>query len=30
VFGIHGGVLDRVDAAFFTIVTAYYLTLVAH
>lgn len=27
VFGAHGGVLDRLDAVFFTIVTAYYVTL---
>ena len=26
-FGAHGGVLDRLDAVFFTIVTAYYVTL---
>jgi phosphatidate cytidylyltransferase len=25
-FGEHGGVLDRLDAAFFTVVTAYYVT----
>lgn len=27
VFGAHGGVLDRLDAVFFTIVTAYYVSL---
>jgi phosphatidate cytidylyltransferase len=27
VFGAHGGVLDRLDAVFFTIVTAYYVAL---
>jgi phosphatidate cytidylyltransferase len=27
VFGAHGGVLDRLDAVFFTVVTAYYVTL---
>ncbi|HEX4759353.1 MAG TPA: CDP-archaeol synthase, partial [Thermoleophilaceae bacterium] len=26
-FGPHGGVLDRLDAVFFTAVTAYYVTL---
>jgi phosphatidate cytidylyltransferase len=27
VFGAHGGVLDRLDAVFFTVVTAYYVSL---
>src|SRR5258705_10426268 len=27
VFGAHGGVLDRLDAVFFTVVTAYYVAL---
>jgi phosphatidate cytidylyltransferase len=27
VFGAHGGVLDRLDAVFFTLVTAYYVSL---
>ncbi len=30
VFGAHGGVLDRLDAVFFTVVTAYYVTLAVH
>ena len=27
VFGAHGGVLDRLDALFFTVVTAYYVVI---
>ena len=27
VFGAHGGALDRLDAVFFTAVTAYYVSL---
>ena len=26
-FGAHGGVLDRLDAVFFTVVTAYYVAV---
>nr|MBA2342540.1 phosphatidate cytidylyltransferase [Thermoleophilaceae bacterium] len=26
-FGAHGGVLDRLDAVFFSVVAAYYVTL---
>jgi phosphatidate cytidylyltransferase len=28
VFGAHGGVLDRLDAVFFTVVVGYYVSLV--
>jgi phosphatidate cytidylyltransferase len=28
VFGAHGGALDRLDAAFFTLVGGYYISLV--
>jgi len=27
VFGAHGGALDRLDAVFFTVVTAYYVVI---
>ena len=27
IFGAHGGALDRLDAVFFTVVTAYYVSV---